>query len=76
MYRKTLSDILSKPELLVIGLMSGTSADGMDAALVRISGTGTALKASLVSFLTLPYTGQERDEILRLASGSSGGSRE
>ncbi len=76
MYRKTLSDILSKPELLVIGLMSGTSADGMDAALVRISGTGTALKASLVSFLTLPYTGQERDEILRLASGNSGGSRD
>ena len=62
--------------LLVIGLMSGTSADGMDAALTSITGSGTELSVRLLAFESLPYPPELRQTILRLASGDSGGSRE
>lgn len=42
---------------LAIGLMSGTSLDGMDAALVRLDGP---THATLIHFLTRPYEDQER----------------
>jgi anhydro-N-acetylmuramic acid kinase len=42
---------------LAIGLMSGTSLDGMDAALVRFEGP---TRASLVAFVTRPYDAEER----------------
>ena len=62
--------------MLVIGLMSGTSADGMDAALTRITGSGTDISVQLIDFVSLPYPQDIRQAILRLASGTSGGSRE
>ena len=76
MHTKTLQEILNKECLTVIGLMSGTSADGMDAVLVRISGTGLGLTVRQLAFVSLPYTDSERAEILRLASGRNGGSHD
>lgn len=37
----------------VVGLMSGTSLDGIDAALVKISGFGESTKAQLVEFINM-----------------------
>lgn len=38
-----------------IGLMSGTSCDGIDVAVVEMSGCGPDFEAGLVAFDTLPY---------------------
>ena len=73
---KTLFDTVKKEEKLVIGLMSGTSLDGMDAALVRISGYGKSTRATLLAFESIQYTAKERSEILQLALGQTGGSRQ
>ncbi len=58
-----ISRLLAKEEKLVIGLMSGTSLDGVDAALVKISGFGESSRATLVGFQTTPYTAAERAAI-------------
>ena len=62
---------MEKDSRLVVGLMSGTSADGVDAALCRITGHGTASKIEQLGFVFQPFTGEIRREILRLASGNS-----
>ncbi len=62
---------MEKPSRLVVGLMSGTSADGVDAALCRITGHGTASQIEQLGFVFQPFTPEVRREILRLASGKS-----
>lgn len=52
-----------------IGLMSGTSVDGIDAALVGISGSWTDTHVSQLSFLTIPFDDEIRNRILALAGG-------
>lgn len=50
--------------MLVIGLMSGTSLDGIDAALVRFTGeTEAELEWELLSFVSVPYTPDQREQI-------------
>lgn len=51
-----------------IGLMSGTSLDGMDAALVRFHGP---THADLIAFVSRPYTGAERAAIERALNGAN-----
>jgi anhydro-N-acetylmuramic acid kinase len=48
----------------VVGLMSGTSADGIDAALTRISGSGEDIRAELVAFHKVLYEAKARRAIL------------
>jgi anhydro-N-acetylmuramic acid kinase len=55
----------------VIGLMSGTSIDGIDAALTQISGTTTDLQVQLIAGSTYPYPPALRKQILAVASGSA-----
>ncbi|HEU4698491.1 MAG TPA: anhydro-N-acetylmuramic acid kinase [Gemmatimonadales bacterium] len=53
---------------LLVGLMSGTSLDGMDAALVRFR---DPTHAELVAFHTRPYAADERDTIRDALQGAS-----
>jgi anhydro-N-acetylmuramic acid kinase len=55
-----------KSSTLALGLMSGTSADGIDVALVRISSETTA---RLENFATLPFPSGVRAAVLRVAEG-------
>ncbi len=57
--------------MLVAGLMSGTSADGIDVALVEISGLGWKTRLRLRAFQSVPYPGAVRRRILTIAGGSS-----
>ncbi len=60
----TLDVLRKKQERVVIGLMSGTSCDGVDAALVRIRGSGPGLDMRLVAFETFPYDSALRARLL------------
>ncbi len=51
---------------LCLGLISGTSVDGIDAALVRIAGHGRGAAVDLVAFTTFPYPETLRAELLGL----------
>lgn len=55
----------------VIGLMSGTSADGIDAALVDIQGAPPDLQWDVLGFVEMPFPKNVRDEILALCEVSS-----
>ncbi|MGB3239154.1 MAG: anhydro-N-acetylmuramic acid kinase [Geitlerinemataceae cyanobacterium] len=52
-----------------IGLMSGTSADGIDAALVEITGTEADLQITLLAGKTSPYPKELRAHILEVCAG-------
>ena len=54
---------------LALGLMSGTSMDGIDAALVRIDGPPEKPSVQLVEFLTLPYPWWMQQRLLEVAAG-------
>ena len=53
--------------LLVLGLMSGTSADAIDVALARIAGTAPKRNAKLLHHTSIHFPPQLRKEILRVA---------
>lgn len=61
--------LITKPYRLVIGFMSGTSADGIDAVLAEMHGHGTATRVKQRDFVFIPFAPEVRAEILRLASG-------
>ena len=58
---------MSKNSLLVLGMMSGTSADGIDAALVKISGAPPDLKIHLLRHTHQFFPPAIRKEILHVA---------
>lgn len=51
----------------VIGLMSGTSVDGIDAALVNISETDDGISVKIIDFISLPYQKNFKDKIFKAA---------
>lgn len=55
----------------VVGLISGTSVDGIDAALVDVSGTTHDLQIELVAGATYPYPPELRSHLTSVIAGDS-----
>jgi len=58
--------IAIKESRLVVGLMSGTSVDGIDAALVEIAGHGETAAIKLLAFDSYPFPPELRARVFRL----------
>jgi anhydro-N-acetylmuramic acid kinase len=55
----------------VIGLMSGTSVDGIDAAVIEVNGRETDLHVKLLAGETFAYPQELRDKILAVCAGEA-----
>lgn len=60
--------ISSKKEKNVIGILSGTSVDGVDVVLVKISNSGVSSKIKVVDFESFPINNKLKKFILRCSS--------
>lgn len=60
---ESLYKIAQKQTRSIIGLMSGTSLDGLDVALCQISGAGEKTKVKLIEFETVEYSEDIKSEI-------------
>ncbi|GGH11564.1 anhydro-N-acetylmuramic acid kinase [Mucilaginibacter phyllosphaerae] len=58
-----LTGIAQKEARLGIGLMSGTSLDGLDIALCKFKGSGTQTAFELLNFITIPYQEKFKYEV-------------
>lgn len=67
-----LKSLWSKKQRLAIGLMSGTSVDGVDSALVSIKNHGTNTEISLIAFASLPYPAGLKEHILEQSTAGNG----
>ncbi|WP_234736167.1 anhydro-N-acetylmuramic acid kinase [Tellurirhabdus bombi] len=61
-----LAEVAGQDERRIIGLMSGTSMDGLDVALCRIKGGGNKTQVALTHFDTIPYTDEVKAEIRKV----------
>lgn len=68
--------LLEKPSRLVVGIMSGTSADGVDVALCQITGHGLDSQIQQLDFYFQPFSSEIREQILHLASGEQASARD
>lgn len=58
--------------MIAVGLMSGTSLDGIDAALVRIRPNGASYRVDLLNFLTAPFEPELLRAVRELLPPNSG----
>ena len=64
MTRPAFFPLLHQPRRVAVGLMSGTSVDGIDAAVVCVKGQGEAVEAQLLALYTAPFEPALRARVL------------
>ncbi len=62
-----LQSLQQNTDRLVAGMISGTSADGVDCAIARVSGTGSNISVKVLAFGSVPYP----DELRALVMANS-----
>jgi anhydro-N-acetylmuramic acid kinase len=67
-----LESIVRKKVRLIVGLMSGTSVDSIDAVLVRVTGTGLSASFEQRAFHTHPYPKGYKEYVLKNSRAGSG----
>jgi anhydro-N-acetylmuramic acid kinase len=70
---KKLVAIAQKEEKIGIGLMSGTSLDGLDIALCCFTGSGLDTKFKLLHFTTIPYNDDFKNEVRQIFANKNAG---
>jgi anhydro-N-acetylmuramic acid kinase len=68
---KKLLSISRKKTKMAIGLLSGTSVDGIDAVLISISGEGVNTKLKVIDFETYPISSKIKESVLKNSSVST-----
>jgi anhydro-N-acetylmuramic acid kinase len=59
-----LSELFDEDARVACGLMSGTSLDGVDAAVARVSGSGRSLECEPLGFVSRPYPEALKEALL------------
>jgi anhydro-N-acetylmuramic acid kinase len=65
------SQLLKKDHLKIIGLMSGTSCDGLDIALIEIETNKPVSEFKFITGQTIEYSARQRDGILKFIQSDS-----
>lgn len=65
---KKLHNISLKKKKIIVGLMSGTSFDGLDIALCKIKGSGMDTEVKLIEFETAVYQPEFKEELKTIFS--------
>jgi anhydro-N-acetylmuramic acid kinase len=72
MKTQSLQKLFNKKTKLVVGLMSGTSLDGVDATLVKIQGSGINTKINLIKFITIPFPKGLKEKLIKNSTPHKG----
>jgi len=63
-----LRDLIDRRRKLIIGLNSGTSADGIDAAVIQVVGSGLQSKIKFIAGKTYKFNSATKENILRCSA--------
>ncbi|MCK5126010.1 MAG: anhydro-N-acetylmuramic acid kinase [candidate division Zixibacteria bacterium] len=66
-----LKRLLSKKQLYILGINSGTSADGIDLAIVKLSRIGKTIKSEFITGEIASYTGKVKKELESLITAEN-----
>lgn len=68
---ESLNLLAAKPERMVAGLISGTSMDGVDVVICKLSGSGIETDWELLYFNSYPYSDELRKKIIDTLNGTA-----